>query len=148
MLRTVVVMGTLLLGASAVLAQQDIAVQQQNLMKEISKSLSVVVKTVKGETPYDQAAIDAAIKGLGDNAAKIPAVFATDSKLEVPNASYASSPKIWQNKADFDEKAQAFVKTVAEFKGKIKDKDNLKVALDAIGPKCGNCHETYRVKLK
>src|SRR4051794_13739156 len=105
MLRTIVVVGTLLLGASAVLAQQDIAVQQQNLMKGIVKGFSnVLSKTVKGEIPYDQAAVDAAMKELEENAPKIPVVFATDPKQEVVNASYASSPKIWQNKADFDQK--------------------------------------------
>lgn len=148
MLRITIVVGTLLLGASAVLAQQDVSVQQANLMKGISKSLSSVVKTVKGEIPYDRAAIDAAINDLGNDAAKIHTVFATATKQELPEANYASSPKIWQNKADFDDKAQLLVKTVAEFKGKIKDKDSLKVALDAIGPKCGGCHDTYRVKLK
>ena len=61
MMRTVVVMGTLLLGAGAVVAQQDVAVQQQNLMKSLGKNqYAVISKTVKGEIPYDQAAINAA----------------------------------------------------------------------------------------
>ena len=65
MKRIVVAVGALLLGAGVVVAQQDVAVQQQNLMKTQGKSMyGVLAKTVKGEIPYDQAAINAAITQL------------------------------------------------------------------------------------
>src|SRR3954451_1382849 len=65
MMRTVVVAGALLLGVGAVMAQQEIAVKQDNLMRAQAKSLyTVILKTVKGEIPYDQAAINAAIVQL------------------------------------------------------------------------------------
>ena len=78
MMRTIVIAGVLLLGAGAVMAQQDVAVQQQNLMKAQGKSMYVTItKTLKGEMPYDQAAIDAAISELEANVVKIRTVFAT-----------------------------------------------------------------------
>ena len=50
MIRTVVVAGVLLLGAGAVMAQQDVAVKQDNLMRGQAKALyGVIQKTVKGE---------------------------------------------------------------------------------------------------
>ncbi len=64
------------------------------------------------------------------------------------NATYGSSQKIWQNKADFDSKMPAVAKAIADVKGKIKDVASLKVAYDAIQAKCADCHETYRLKLK
>src|SRR6476646_8873928 len=77
MRRTIVVVGTLLLGAGAVLAQQEVAVQQDNLMKGQAKPMyGVIQKTVKGEIPYDQKAIDAAIAQLEESVPKIPGVFA------------------------------------------------------------------------
>ena len=149
MMRTVLVVGTLLLGVSAVVAQQDVAVQQQNLMKTQGKSMyGVLGKTMKGETPYDQAAIDTAITQLADTAKKLPTVFPPNPKEDVVNSTYGSSQKIWLNKADFDSKIPPVAKAIADVKGKIKDVASLKVAFDSIQDKCTGCHETYRVKLK
>jgi cytochrome c556 len=146
---TVVVTGTLLLGAGAVMAQQEIAVQQDNLMRAQAKSVyDVMLKMVKGKTPYNQAAVDDAIKELEESVPRIPTVFATNPKQDVVNATYGSSQKIWQNKADFDSKVPPVVKAIAEVKGKIKDKASLKVAYDSINGRCNDCHETYRLKLK
>jgi cytochrome c556 len=149
MMRTVVVVGTLLLGVGPVMAQQEIAVQQDNLMRGQARSLyGVIQKTVKGEIPYDQNAIDAAIAQLEESVGKIATVFATNPKEDVVDARYGSSPKIWQNKADFDSGIPPVAKAIADVKGKIKDVAGLKVAYESINSKCTDCHETYRLKLK
>jgi cytochrome c556 len=149
MKRIVVAMGTLLLATGVVVAQQEVAVQQQNQMKAQGKSMyGVLLKTVKGETPYDQAAVNTALNELEASVGKIPTVFATNPKEDVVNANFGSSQKIWQNKADFDAKVPPVTKTIAEVKGTVKDAASLKVAFDAIQAKCTDCHETYRVKLK
>jgi cytochrome c556 len=149
MIRMVVVMGALLLGAGPVMAQQAIAVQQDNLMRAQGKSLYVVIlKMVKGDIPYDQAAVDTAIKDLEESVPKIAGVFATNPKEDVVNATYGSSQKIWQNKADFDSRIPPVAKAITDVKGKIKDAASLKVAYDSINAKCTDCHETYRLKLK
>jgi cytochrome c556 len=139
----------LLLGAGAVMAQQDIAVKQDNLMRAQGKSMyGVILKTVKGEIPYDQKAIDSAIAQLEESVPTIANVFSTNPKEDVVDATYGSSQKIWQNKADFDSKIPPVTKAIADVKGKVKDKASLKVAYDSIQAKCTDCHETYRVKLK
>ena len=149
MKRIVVVVGTMLLGAGAVMAQQEIAVKQDNLMRAQGKSMyGVISKTVKGEIPYDQKAIDSAIAQLEESVPTIANVFATNPKEDVVDSSYGSSQKIWQNKADFDSKIPPVTKAIADVKGKVKDKASLKVAYDSIQAKCTDCHETYRVKLK
>jgi cytochrome c556 len=149
MIRTVVVAGALLLGLGAVMAQQDVAVKQDNLMRAQGKSMyGVILKTVKGEIPYDQKAIDAAFKDLEASVPTIPNAFATNPKEDVVNATYGSSQKIWQNKADFDSKVPAVAKALADVKGTVKDAASLKVAFDTVQAKCTDCHETYRLKLK
>ena len=72
----------------------------------------------------------------------------TNPKVDVVDATFGSSQKIWQNKADFDAKVPPVTKTIADAKGTVKDAASLKVAFDAIQGKCTDCHETYRVKLK
>jgi cytochrome c556 len=145
----VVVAGALWLGAGAAMAQQDVAVKQDNLMRAQGKGMyGVILKMVKGEIPYNQAAVDAAIKDLEESVPTIPTVFATNPKEDVVNATYGSSQKIWQNKADFDSKIPPVAKAIADSKGKITDVASLKVAYDSIQAKCTDCHETYRLKLK
>jgi cytochrome c556 len=149
MKRAVVVVGGLLLGAGAVMADQQIAVQQDNLMRGQAKSMyNVIGKMVKGEIPYNQAAADAAIADLEGSVAKIATVFTPNPKENVKDATYGSSPKIWKNKADFDSKIPPVAKAIAEVKGKITDLDGLKVAFKSINDRCTDCHEVYRLKLK
>jgi cytochrome c556 len=149
MIRTVGVAGALLLGVGAAMAQQDIAVKQDNLMRAQGKSMyGVILKMTKGEIPYDQKAVDAAIAQLEASLPTIPKAFATNPKEDVVNANYGSSQKIWQNKADFDSKVPPVAKTIADVKAAIKDVASLKVAYDQIQAKCADCHDTYRLKLK
>lgn len=139
----------MLLGISAVVAQQDIAVQQANLMKAQAKILyGVLGRTVRGQSAYDQASINAALVQLEEDAGKITRVFAVNPKEDVVGADYGSSQKIWQNKADFESKIPPVAKAIVEAKVKVKDADSLKVAYDAINARCNDCHEIYRVKLK
>jgi len=149
MKRAVVAAGVLLLGAGAVMADQKLAVEQDNLMRGLSKSVYVtMLKMGKGDIPYDQAAVDAALAQLEADVPKIPKTFAENPKEQVVNATYGSSSKIWQNKSDFDSKVPPVVKAVADLKGKIKDQASVKLAFDTLNDKCNGCHETYRLKLK
>jgi cytochrome c556 len=146
MIRTFVVVGTILLGVGAVSAQQDVVNQLQTLMKGNGKNAGALASMVKGDKPYDQATVDAALVQLDDTAKKLPTLFPVSTKGLKPEGDYSTSPKVWENKADFDARIATFAKTVAEYKGKVKDLDALKVALPAIGKSCGGCHETYRLK--
>jgi len=149
MKRILVVAGTLLLGAGAVMAQQEVAVQQDNLMRSQAKSMyGVILKMTKGEIPYNQKAADAAIADLEQSVAKISKTFEVNPKQDVVNATYGSSPKVWQQKADFDSKIPPVQKAIADVKGKIHDAASLKAAYTAINDRCNDCHETYRLKLK
>lgn len=149
MIRAVVVAGAFLIGMGAVMAQQDVAVKQDNLMRAQGKQLyNVILKTVKGDIPYDQKSIDAALTQLEQDVSTIPTVFAINPKEHVVNATYGSSQKIWKNKADFDSNVPPVKKAIADVKGKVKDVASLKLAYESINSKCTDCHETYRLKLK
>ncbi|UPJ64892.1 cytochrome c [Bradyrhizobium sp. 191] len=149
MKRTMIVAGALVLGAGAVMAQQEIAVQQDNLMKSIAKNqYGVLQKMSKGDIPFDKKAADQAIASIEADVAKIAKTFEINPKQDVVNATYGSSQKIWQNKADFDSKIPPVQKAIADVKGKIKDVASLKAAYNTINDRCNECHETYRVKLK
>ena len=147
MLRTVVVVGTLLLGIGVVAAQQDALKSAQTVMKGNGKSLGGVLAPMnKGEKPYDQAAVTEALNTLDDTAKKLPTLFPASLKGMKAEGDYSPSPKIWEDKAGFDAHTASFAKVVTEAKSKIKDLDTLKATFPGIGKECGGCHETYRVK--
>ena len=149
MKRAVVAVGALLLGAGAVMADQKLAVEQDNLMRAQGKSVYVtILKMGKGELPYDQKAADDALAQLETSLPTIPKVFEQNPKEDVVNATYGSSPKIWQNKADFDSKVPPVIKVVADLKGKIKDQASAMAAFRTLNDACNGCHDTYRLKLK
>ncbi|MFZ0810822.1 MAG: cytochrome c [Bradyrhizobium sp.] len=147
MMRTALVVGALLLSAGAVIAQQDLVKQNQDTMKANAKNLGAMIAMVKGEKPYDQAAVTAGLAQLEETAKKLPTMFPDSIKgMNPADSKYEVSPKIWEDKADFKAKIEEFAKVVTEAKPKITDLDTLKVSAPAIGKACGNCHETFRIK--
>ena len=146
MLRGLVIAGALLVGVSAVMAQ-DAAKDAQAVMKANGKNAGALAAMVKGEKPYDQAAVNAAFAQFEETGKKLPTLFPASVKGVKLEGDYQYSPKIWEDKAGFDEHTASFVKTVAAAKGKIKDLDTLKANFTGVGKQCGGCHETYRVKM-
>jgi cytochrome c556 len=147
MKRTVVAVGALLLGIGAVMAQQNLVKQDRDTMKANAKNLGgVMIAMVKGEKPYDQAAVSAALAQLDETARKLPTMFPESLKGAKFDGDYSPSPKLWEDKAGFQAKIDSFAKVVTEAKAQIKDLDSLKTVAPAIGKECGGCHETFRVK--
>jgi cytochrome c556 len=146
MMRTVVMAGALLLGLGAVMAQQDQLKDTQAMMKGNGKNAGALAAMIKGEKPYDQAAVDAALVQFADTAKKLPTLFPESLKGKPFDGDYSPSDKIWSDKAGFAEHIASFAKVVGDNQGKIKNLDTLKVALPVIGKQCGGCHETFRIK--
>ena len=146
MMRAVVVVGTLLLGISAVVAQQDALKHAQTFMKGNGKNAGALAAMVKGEKPYDQATVDTALAQFEDTAKNLPTLFPDSIKGLKAEGDYSASTKIWEDKAGFSEHIASFGKVVTEAKTQIKDLDSLKTTLPVIGKQCGACHETFRVK--
>jgi cytochrome c556 len=146
MMRTVVVVGALLLGVGAVVAQQDVVKSTQTVMKGNGKNAGAMAAMLKGEKPYDQATVDTAMAQFEDTAKKLPTLFPDSIKGLKAEGDYSSSPKIWEDKAGFDAHIASFAKVVMDAKAKIKDLDTLKASFPAVGKECGGCHETFRVK--
>ena len=143
MKRISIAAAVLLLGASAVLATPEgIAAMKAN-----GKALAtVLLPTMKGDKPYVQADIDAALATMADAAAKLPSFYPDSEKGAAASGDYSPSPKVWDDKAGFAAATKTFADAVAAAKASSKDLDSFKAALPAITKACGGCHETYRVK--
>lgn len=148
MKRMFVTVAAVLLGIGAVYAQQDVVNQRQTSMKENGKNIGGVLGAMaKGEKPYDQAAVDAAIAKLAENAKTMGTLFPENTKGLKADGKYSASPKIWESRADFDSHVANYTKAVNEVSAAgIKNLDALKAAVPALGKQCSGCHETYRLK--
>src|ERR1700753_4417081 len=99
MMRTVVIVGTLLLCAGAVAAQQDQVKQTQAMMKGNGKNAGALAAMVKGEKPYDQATVDTALAQFAETAKKLPTLFPDSIKGMQPDGDYQITPKVFADKA-------------------------------------------------
>jgi cytochrome c556 len=146
MKRIVVVAAVLAFSAGAVVAQQDQVKRTQAMMKDNGKNAGALSAMVKGDKPYDQSTVNAALAQFEDTAKNLPTLFPASMKGLKLEGDYDPSPKIWEDKAGFESQINSFAKVVADAKGKIKNLDTLKAELPVIGKQCGGCHETYRIK--
>ena len=146
MKRIVVVAAVLAFSAGAVVAQQDQVKRTQGMMKDNGKNAVALSAMVKGEKPYDQSTVNAALAQFEDTAKNLPTLFPESMKGLKLEGDYDPSPKVWEDKAGFESQIKNFAKVVADAKGKIKNLDTLKAELPVIGKQCSGCHETYRIK--
>ncbi len=143
MKRIAIAAAVTLLGAGLVYATPD----GSALMKGNGKALAtVLLPTMKGDKPYAQADIDAALATMADTAAKLPTLYPDSLKGAAPSGDFGPSPAVFTDKAGFSAQITAFVAAVAAAKTSVKDADSLKAAMPAITKTCGGCHETFRVK--
>ena len=145
-IRTTVAVLAVVLGVGAAAAQSDPVKTRENLMKENNKNAKAVVQMAKGQSPFDAKVVEAAFTQWADTAKQLPNLFPDNSKVGGDNR---ASPKIWENKADFNAKIADFAKVVADNKAKaVASLDGLKAAVGAVGKSCGGCHDDYRLAKK
>ncbi|MER8810138.1 cytochrome c [Mesorhizobium australicum] len=143
MRKLVIAISMLALAASAVFA--DPILDRQALMKERGKIVGGLSKVVKGEEPFDAAAVLTQLQALQANAEKfdVEALFpkGTDS------GDTTASPKIWEDMAGFKAAEDKYLADVkAAVAAAPADVDALKTQIGTIGSDCGTCHQGYRVK--
>src|ERR1700745_1929336 len=101
MKRSILVAGALLLSLGAVMAEPDQVKDTQAMMKGNGKNAGALVAMVKGEKPYDQATVDAALAQFDDTAKKLPTLFPVSIKGKPFEGDYGPSAKIWEDGAEF-----------------------------------------------
>lgn len=147
MLRSILAAGAVMLTASAAMAQQSVVDHTQKLMRDNGRNMMALSAIVKGDKPYDQATVDAALKQFDETAKELPNQFPDGVKgLKAPDSKYSASPKIWTERTKFDAEIADFAKAVNDAKAKAKDLDTLKASFQPIGKQCGSCHENFRLK--
>jgi cytochrome c556 len=126
--------------ATAAVGQADPIKTRQAVMKANGAAIGTLVKMVKGETPFDAAAVQKALESI-DGAKNYAELFPVGSDQGDTKA----KDTIWSDNAGFRAAlAKLITADEAQLANPPKDIDGVKAALGAIGPTCKNCHDTYR----
>ena len=129
--------------AGAVLAQSDAITTRRNIMKGVGGATRTGGLMAKGDQPFDLAKAQDVFKTYISASENFPKYFPDDSKT---GGDTTASPKIWENKADFEARFAAWNKDVKVAAADTKDLETFKVAFGNVGKACGSCHNVYRVK--
>ena len=126
-------------GATVVLAQNlDAIKQRRDTMKTIAKASGVTFKMMKGETPFDLAKVKSGLQTFQEQFPKLKALFPVDSKS---GGDTDASPKIWQQRGEFEAVIEKFVADAKAAATTIKDEASFKAEYPKIVNGCGNCHK-------
>ena len=118
MKRIVVVAELCLLSAGAVVAQQDVVKQTQAMMKDNGKNAGALSAMVKGEKPYDQAAVNTALAQFEDTAKNLPTLFPESIKGLKLEGDYIPRRKSGKTRPASSPKIESFAKVVTEAKAR------------------------------
>ncbi|MEO1903785.1 MAG: cytochrome c [Alcanivorax sp.] len=95
----------------------------------------------KGEQPFDQAVFERKA-GILENLAQLPWEGFQEGTADGSDA----KPEIWENKADFDAKADDLMRETAELSRLSREGDQqaMLAQVGQVGQACKACHQEYR----
>lgn len=122
---------------------------RQNNMKARGKDLGALGAMLKGETPYDAAAAQAAADAL------LATITVDQSGFWLPGTDSdtfpgsRAKPEIWAEGSKVGEEAKALVVAAEAMVATAgQGVDGIKASMGAVGGACSSCHEAYRAPKK
>ena len=129
--------------ASAACAQNDPIAARRAILKGFGDVTKGAAAMLKGEVPFDLAAVRNALKTYSEGAKKLPALFPEDSKT---GGDTAALPKIWDDKARFESLYAKLDRDAAANMNAIVDEASFKREFPKQLGDCKTCHDDYRAK--
>jgi cytochrome c556 len=119
---------------------------RQACMKANGAMIKVMVPMLKGQKPYDKAAIDAAIAKDQKACGGWADWWGADTMPDTPAGKAArtgAKAEIWSDAAGFEAAGNAYVTAESAVLAST-DEASFKAAFPALGKACGACHEKFR----
>jgi cytochrome c556 len=141
--RIAVVAALCLIGATSVVSAENQHENREAAMKKIGGAMGGLAAIAKGEKPYDADMVKTSLTTINETIKVFPSYFPEGSDKDDDEA----SPKIWENKTDFEAKAAKLAEDSATLLAQLPaDQAGVGAALGVLGKDCGACHELYRIK--
>ncbi|WP_416191788.1 c-type cytochrome [Neisseria sp. CCUG12390] len=118
--------------------------ERERLMDIFKDASGTMGKMIKGETPFDAAAFQAAADTMAENADKPWQHYTEESAKESPDA----KPEVWSKHEEFKQAAEKFVAATAALKTAAAEGnlDAVKKPFGEVGQSCKACHDSFRVE--
>jgi cytochrome c556 len=140
------------LGLGVAIAQQDVIKERKALMKGNGAQAKIGADMIKGEKPFDMAAVHKIFAQFQNAAQKMPNLYPESSKDEAGSPSadqFSPTAKVWEDMADFKARFAKFAADAKAADASVKDLASFKAAFANIGKNdCGACHQIYRAQKK
>lgn len=141
--RILAVTALCLLGATAVVSAESQADNREATMKKVGRSMGGLAAIAKGEKEYDADVVKTSLTTIKESITVFPTYFPEGSEKDSEEA----SPKIWENKEDFEAKAAKLAADADALLAQLPaDKAAVGAAVGVLGKDCAACHESYRIK--
>lgn len=138
--RLVVAAALLSVGVTAAVAQSAAIQARKDVLKTFGPASRAPGLMLRGEAPFELAAVQAALRVFAEGAPKLPALFPDDSQ----SGDTKALPLIWQEKDKFN---AIFTKLEADSKAamtSITSEATFKTEMPKVLGNCGTCHTAYR----
>ena len=132
--------------AYAALSGDEAITARQACMKANGKAMGIMVPMIKGEAPYDAAAVKAALSAPEAACAKWAEFWPADSATSKTLKTRAL-PAIWTDPKGFEAAGGIEYKAFTELAATT-DEAGFKAKFPALGAACGGCHEKFRAPEK
>jgi cytochrome c556 len=137
------ILAVAVLATGAAVAQNDPIAQRKDILKGTGDATKPIAAMLKGEAAYDNAVVQKSLAIIADGSKKLPDLFPANSKT---GGDTAALPKIWDEKAKFDDLFVKMAVAAAAAQGSIKDEASLKANIRPVLGTCKSCHDDYRAK--
>ena len=139
MIRIATAVAVLSIGATLAYAQNlDVIKQRRDVMKSIATAGTANFKMLRGQAPFDLATVQAGLKVYQAEAVKLKGLFPDDAKT---GGDTDASPKIWQQRPEFEAAVDTFVTGAKAAAGAITDEASFKAEYPTVVASCGGCHK-------
>jgi cytochrome c556 len=141
--RTLAAVAICLVGATSVVSAENQQENREAAMKKIGGAMGGLAAIAKGQKDYDAEVVKASLTTIKETITVFPTYFPPGSE----NDDKAASPKIWENKADFEAHAAKLAANADALLAQLPaDAAAVGAAMGTLGQDCGACHQTYRLK--
>ena len=127
-------------GAAVAVIAVDAFQDRHMAMEQINDAMKPLGAIAKKQAPFDAAVVTASATTIADNLKKAATLFPAGSG----GGESKAKPEIWTDAAGFDQQMKDAHAAAVALQS-VKDEAAFGPALGALGAKCKNCHDMYRL---